>query len=105
MAFLSGRTAEMPPGPRVFALASCRGTASMRQRKTPRRLVMRILVLGAGAIGGYYGGRLVEGGAHVGFLVRPGRARPLAARRPVVRSPPPHIPPPVQTPLPPPRPP
>src|SRR5258708_28520052 len=87
MAFLSGRTAEMPPGPRVFALASCRGTASMRQRKTPRRLVMRILVLGAGAIGGYYGGRLVEGGAHVSFLVRPGRARALAARAPVVRSP------------------
>lgn len=31
---------------------------------------MRILVLGAGAIGGYYGGRLVEKGEDVTFLVR-----------------------------------
>jgi 2-dehydropantoate 2-reductase len=34
---------------------------------------MRILVLGAGAIGGYYGGRLVQQGADVTFLVRPAR--------------------------------
>ncbi|HEX7969518.1 MAG TPA: 2-dehydropantoate 2-reductase [Stellaceae bacterium] len=47
---------------------------------------MRILVLGAGAIGGYYGGRLVEGGADVTFLVRPRRARQLAERGLVVRS-------------------
>ena len=41
---------------------------------------MRILVLGAGAIGGYYGGRLVEGGADVTFLVRPaGRSVWLSA--------------------------
>ena len=48
---------------------------------------MRILVLGAGAIGGYYGGRLAEGGADVTFLVRPRRARVLAERGLVVRSP------------------
>src|SRR5579864_3997280 len=48
---------------------------------------MRILVLGAGAIGGYYGGRLVEGGADVTFLVRPRRAGQLAERGLVVRSP------------------
>ncbi len=30
---------------------------------------MRILVLGAGAIGGYYGGRLAEGGGSVDFRV------------------------------------
>ena len=48
---------------------------------------MRILVLGAGAIGGYYGGRLAEGGADVSFLVRPGRAQALAERGLVVRSP------------------
>jgi 2-dehydropantoate 2-reductase len=48
---------------------------------------MRILVLGAGAIGGYYGGRLVEGGADVTFLVRPRRAQQLAERGLVVRSP------------------
>jgi 2-dehydropantoate 2-reductase len=47
---------------------------------------MRILVLGAGAIGGYYGGRLAEGGADVTFLVRPRRAQVLAERGLVVRS-------------------
>src|ERR1700758_2082438 len=34
---------------------------------------MRTLVLGAGAVGGYFGGRLAEAGADVTFLVRPGR--------------------------------
>ena len=35
---------------------------------------MRTLILGAGGIGGYFGGRLVEAGADVTFLVRPARA-------------------------------
>jgi 2-dehydropantoate 2-reductase len=48
---------------------------------------MRFLVLGAGAIGGYFGGRLAEAGADVTFLVRPRRAQQLAARGLVVRSP------------------
>ena len=39
---------------------------------------MRILSLGAGAIGGYFGGRLIEGGADVTFLVREGRRKHLA---------------------------
>ena len=39
---------------------------------------MKILVLGAGGIGGYYGGRLAEAGADVTFLVRPKRAGQLA---------------------------
>lgn len=34
---------------------------------------MKILILGAGATGGYFGGRLIEGGADVTFLVRPRR--------------------------------
>ncbi len=40
---------------------------------------MRVLVLGAGAVGGYFGGRLVEGGGceEVAFLVRPGRKAAL----------------------------
>jgi 2-dehydropantoate 2-reductase len=38
---------------------------------------MRILVLGAGAIGGYFGGRLIEAGADVTFLVRPKRRAQL----------------------------
>lgn len=40
---------------------------------------MRILVVGAGATGGYFGGRLLEAGADVTFLVRPGRAAQLQA--------------------------
>jgi 2-dehydropantoate 2-reductase len=40
---------------------------------------MRILVVGAGATGGYFGARLVQAGRDVTFLVRPGRARQLAS--------------------------
>ncbi len=40
---------------------------------------MKILVLGAGGTGGYFGGRLAEAGADVTFLVRPKRAQQLAA--------------------------
>jgi len=39
---------------------------------------MRFLVLGAGAVGGYFGGRLAEAGRDVTFLVRPPRAAVLA---------------------------
>ena len=35
---------------------------------------MRILVVGAGAIGGYFGGRLLEAGRDVTLMVRAGRA-------------------------------
>lgn len=38
---------------------------------------MRILVLGAGGTGGYFGGRLAQAGADVSFLVRPARAARL----------------------------
>ncbi len=48
---------------------------------------MNILVLGAGAVGGYFGGRLAEAGADVTFLVRPGRAAQLAGAGLVVDSP------------------
>ena len=47
---------------------------------------MRVLVLGAGAIGGYYGARLIEAGTDVAFLVRPARAALLADRGLRVRS-------------------
>jgi 2-dehydropantoate 2-reductase len=47
---------------------------------------MRILVVGAGAIGGYYGGRLLAAGRDVTFLVRPGRAARLAATGLTIRS-------------------
>lgn len=47
---------------------------------------MKILVLGAGAIGGYYGARLIEAGADVTFLVRPARAAKMANSGLVVHS-------------------
>jgi len=48
---------------------------------------MRILVAGAGAIGGYYGGRLLAAGRDVTFLVRPRRAALLAASGLNIKSP------------------
>jgi 2-dehydropantoate 2-reductase len=39
---------------------------------------MRILVVGAGAVGGYFGGRLAQAGRDVTFLVRPSRAKQLS---------------------------
>lgn len=48
---------------------------------------MRILILGAGAVGGYFGGRLAQAGADVTFLVRPQRAQKLAQAGLVIRSP------------------
>jgi 2-dehydropantoate 2-reductase len=47
----------------------------------------KILVLGAGGIGGYFGGRLVEGGADVRFLVREGRRRILSEQGLQIESP------------------
>lgn len=40
---------------------------------------MRILVVGAGATGGYFGARLARAGRHIDFLVRPKRAAQLSA--------------------------
>jgi 2-dehydropantoate 2-reductase len=47
---------------------------------------MRYLVLGAGALGGYFGGMLIKGGADVTFLVRPARAAQLQRDGLVVRT-------------------
>jgi 2-dehydropantoate 2-reductase len=38
---------------------------------------MRMLIVGAGSTGGYFGGRLAQAGRDVTFLVRPGRAARL----------------------------
>lgn len=46
---------------------------------------MRFLIVGAGALGGYYGGMLLKGGADVTFLVRPRRAAQLAERGLVIK--------------------
>src|ERR1700681_681513 len=48
---------------------------------------MRILVVGAGAIGGYFGGRLLQAGRDVTFLVRQKRAAELARDGLVIKSP------------------
>ena len=48
---------------------------------------MKVLILGAGAVGGYFGGRLAQTGADVTFLVRPQRAQQLAQGGLVIRSP------------------
>ena len=48
---------------------------------------MRTLVVGAGGIGGYFGGRLLEAGRDVTFLVRPRRAAQLAENGLVIESP------------------
>ncbi|RDJ00063.1 2-dehydropantoate 2-reductase [Dyella solisilvae] len=47
---------------------------------------MRILVIGAGATGGYFGGRLLESGQDVTFLVRAARAAQLARDGLVINS-------------------
>src|SRR5277367_3715844 len=41
---------------------------------------MRILIIGAGAVGGYFGGRLAQAGRDVTFLVRPKRAEAIQAQ-------------------------
>ncbi|MBR1123328.1 2-dehydropantoate 2-reductase [Bradyrhizobium lablabi] len=48
---------------------------------------MRTLVVGAGAIGGYFGGRLLQAGQDITFLVRPKRTSELARDGLVIKSP------------------
>ncbi len=48
---------------------------------------MKILVIGAGATGGYFGGRLLEAGRDVTFLVREKRAELLGKTGLVIKSP------------------
>ena len=61
---------------------------SSRDRPAAAAIVaaMKILVVGAGAIGGYFGARLLKAGQDVTFLVRPRRAAELARTGLVVRS-------------------
>ena len=48
---------------------------------------MKVLILGAGAVGGYFGGRLAQSGVDTTFLVRPQRAQELAQTGLVIKSP------------------
>ena len=60
---------------------------------------MRFLMVGAGALGGYFGGRLLEAGRDVTFLLRPRRAAQIEKTGLAVQSPfgnlqlpsPPHV--------------
>jgi 2-dehydropantoate 2-reductase len=59
-----------------------------RSRRIPGGCkTMRILVLGAGGTGGYFGGRLAQSDADVTFLVRPARAAQLQRDGLRIRSP------------------
>src|SRR3981189_688255 len=48
---------------------------------------MKILIVGAGAVGGYFGARLAQAGRDVTFLVRPSRAQHLRSEGLRVLSP------------------
>ena len=48
---------------------------------------MKILVLGAGAVGGYFGGRMAEAGMDVTFLVREKRQKKLEKSSLIIKSP------------------
>lgn len=48
---------------------------------------MKILIVGAGAVGGYFGGRLAQAGQDVTFLVRPKRAAELKEAGLIIKSP------------------
>jgi 2-dehydropantoate 2-reductase len=58
-----------------------------RRRINDEECGVKILVLGAGAVGGFFGGRLAEAGADVTFLVRPARAAQLAKDGLILKSP------------------
>jgi 2-dehydropantoate 2-reductase len=47
---------------------------------------VRVLVVGAGAVGGYFGGRLLQAGRDVTFLVRPRRAEQIRKNGFAVRT-------------------
>src|SRR6267154_1513237 len=65
----------------------CRFRPAIGRRGGPIVSNPKILVLGAGGIGGYFGGRLVESGADVTFLVREGRRKILSEQGLQIESP------------------
>jgi len=60
--------------------------ALMHLPKTDIGDQMRYLILGAGALGGYFGAMLINGGADVTFLVRPTRGAQLKREGLVVKT-------------------
>jgi 2-dehydropantoate 2-reductase len=49
-------------------------------------IIMKLLVVGAGAVGGYFGGRLAEKGENVTFLVRENRKKQLEQNGLLIQS-------------------
>jgi hypothetical protein len=76
---------SLGPGPRNAGLRGAAVVTTLAAPATGRK-AMRYLVVGAGALGGYFGGRLLEAGRDVTFLLRPGRAQALARTGLVIRS-------------------
>ena len=70
-----------------FAILLRRHSLRSKHNNNKKESNMRILVVGAGAIGGYFGGRLLQAGNDVTFLVRPKRAAELASAGLVIKSP------------------
>jgi 2-dehydropantoate 2-reductase len=58
-----------------------------RNSTTLERRKMKILILGAGGVGGYFGGRLIEAGADVTYLVREKRRQSLDEKGLEIESP------------------
>src|SRR4029077_20190871 len=81
-----GRGASLMPRFPITVIACSERGQSARTWPLRAEAAMRILVLGGGAIGGYFGGRLAEAGVDVTFLVRPQRQRRLAEQGLVVKS-------------------
>src|SRR5229473_7761417 len=77
-------TAAPPRGKIGLRRGSLPAITTTEKRKEQK---MRFLVLGAGAVGGYFGGRLAEAGRDVTFLVRGPRAAVLAEHGLTVKSP------------------
>src|SRR6202030_706802 len=67
----------MIPSPTSFWRPCAISSAGTKSRKNDRGSGVRILIVGAGAIGGYFGARLTAAMRDVTFLVRPRRAEQL----------------------------
>src|SRR5215472_10609090 len=57
-------------GPRSFSAANCRAKIAARQLMSETREWPRIAVVGAGAVGGYFGGMFARAGARSVFIGR-----------------------------------
>lgn len=72
-------TGESGPFSRATSLTEKRNVATERLVKGANG-IMGTLVVGAGAVGGYFGGRLAQAARDVTFLVRPKRAEQIQAQ-------------------------